>query len=421
MTSTDPLTRLYERATGTAVTPRSAEALARFGPYLLGMGAAKGISTIGQLLISRALGPAEFGRVAIVLSTASLLALPLAGAWGSTFVRYTAGQPRATWAPLLRWAAHRTLGTVALLAAAVALGAPVIARLVSVPTALIVAGAALSVALALWLLAKASCQGRENWAGFVGVELAWGIAVLAGLGLMAGGGRFTWLAAAAVFAAAYGLGAVAAAPYFRAAASAARLPADPAAERYGRFALLTGTSNTVLLVADRFAAQYALGFSEVGIYHVYSFATVGVAMLLSTVLNNFAFPLFPQGDRRAFAAIFRTAFVRLLPLTLAALLAIAAIQVYLARFPLRPALLAVAALNAAAFIRAAFFGNLVLSHGVGGSKVAARVSGASVAAFALAVVPAVRLGGLVGLFLLYTAIFLGVSAYYQRALDRLET
>lgn len=413
--------RLYETATGMRATPRSAATVSRFGPYLAGMMAAKVLSTLGQLLLSRILGPSELGRLAVVLSVSTLLALPLAGAWGSAFVRYAAAQPRSIWAPLLRWASGRVLLTAVGLAAGLTLAAPLLGAALDVPASLLVAGGGLGIAMASWLLAKAACQGRENWGRFVGSELVFGsLALLLPSAMLLLGGS-SWGLAALVFLAAYALATI---PAWSLLAQARSAPDDAvvpsSASHYGRFALYTGAANALFLYGDRFAAQHVLGFAEVGVYQVYSFATVGVAMLLSTLLYNFAFPLFPQGDRRAFAAVFLAGFVRLLPLTLIALFAGGAAQVWLTGFPFRPGLLALATTTAAAFLLSGFYGHLVLSLGVSGSQLAARVALATLAVFAVGIVPAVRLGGLGGLFLLYAGIYLGVAAYYLAALRRLE-
>jgi O-antigen/teichoic acid export membrane protein len=413
------LVRLFEKATGTPATKRSAAAVARLGPYLAGMAAAKALSMGGQLLVSRLLGPEEVGRLAVVLSASTLLALPLAGAWGSTFVRYGAAQPEATWRPLLGWVARRTLFSAAAVGLAMILLAPLLASWLQVPAGLIVAGGPLGVAMAAWLLAKAACQGREDWRRFVGSELGFGAATLVLPCLMLVAGDRRWWGATLVFLLAYLIGATPALRLF----SPIRRHDDGEtirrAAEYGRFALFTGTASTLFLYSDRFAAQHVLGFAEVGVYQVYSFATVGVAMLLSTLLYNFAFPLFPQGDRRAFAAVFFSAFTRLLPLTLAALFAAGWVQIQLAGFPFRPGLLALATLSGTAFLLAGFYGQLVLSLGVNGSQLAARVAAGTLALYALGVLPAVRLGGLGGLFALYALIYLGVAAFYARALRHL--
>lgn len=415
------LVRLYERATGTTATARTAAVVERFGPYLIGMMAAKGLSTLGQLLISRLLGPAEVGRLAVVLSTSTLIALPLAGAWGATFVRYAAG--RDDWAPLLRATGTRALGAALALAALVILLAPLLAPWLHLTAGLLVAGALLGVAMAAWLLAKAASQAREDWRRFVSSELAFGamtcalplVCVLLGRGRDVPCPPAGWLAATLLFAMAYALGVVPAWGKIKAAArSVAAL--DAASGRFARFALLTGAANTVFLYSDRFAAQRVLGFDEVGVYYVYSFSTVGVALLLATLLHNFAFPLFPQGDRRAFAALFLSGFLRLLPLTLAGLFAAGWLQIYVAGFPFRPLLLFIATLSAAALMVSGFYGQLTLSAGVEGSRLCARVAGVTLVLYAIGVLPAVRLGGLGGLFAFYAVLYAGTAIYYARAL-----
>jgi O-antigen/teichoic acid export membrane protein len=418
MTLQNALIQLFERVSGTRATPRSSAAVARFGPYLGGMIAAKSLSIIGQLLVSRMLGPAQFGRLAVALATANIIALPLAGAWGSAYVRYTAGQPETTWAPLLRWATHRTLGSVALLAAVVALATPFVASALEVPPSVLLAGALLGVCMAMWLLAKVACQGREDWQRFVATEMLWGAAIVVGPWLLNRHNPLTWMEAAVVFAIAYLIGGFAAGRYFAAAARGGWRAAASPAEQFGVFALLTGVGNTMFLYTDRFVAQRMLGFADVGIYQVYSFVTVGIATLMATLLNNFAFPLFPQGDRRAFGDVFRRTLSRLLPIALPGLVLAGAIQIYFTRFPFRPGLLIMASLTATAYFLAAFYGNLVLSLGVAGSRMTARMSGLSLVVFAVGVVPAVWIAGLAGLFGLYTAIFLAVALLYQRGLNR---
>jgi hypothetical protein len=416
------LVRLYEKATGTRATARSAAAVSRFGPYLAGMVVAKGLSTAGQILISRLLGPSEFGRLAVVLATSTLVALPLAGAWGSTFVRYAAGQPRDTWAPLLSWISRKTFISASLLALSIAAISPLLAALLDVPAGLLVAGAGLGVAMAAWLFAKAACQGREDWRRFVSSELGFGAVTVAMPCLLLLFGALSWWQATIVFLAAYLLGAWPARALLSAArrveTSAVRSShSHGAAAEYGRFVILTAATNTLFLYGDRFAAQQVLGFAEVGVYQVYNFATVGVAMLLATMLYNFVFPLFPQGDRRAFALLFRSGFVRLLPLTLTALFAAGWVQIHLSGFPFRPGLLAMATLSAAAFMLAGFYGQLVLSLGVNGSQLTAKVAAATL------IVCRRRSRGAAlrprGLFALYAVIYTGLAFFYAQALRHL--
>jgi O-antigen/teichoic acid export membrane protein len=415
------LVRLFERTTGTSATPRTAEAVSRFGPYLVGMVVAKGMSTAGQLLLGRVLEPAEFGRLALVLSTSTLLALPFASAWGNAFVRYSAGQPETTWAPLLRWASGRTLGTVALLALAVIAISPLLAPALGIPRMLLVAGALLGVAMAAWLVAKSACRGREDWTRFLGTEIVFGAVLLLLPGALSLTDGHQWWQATPGFALAYLAGAGAAVTYFaRARHSTPSVEVVTRASAYTRFALFTGAANTIFLYADRFAAQHVLGSAEVGTYQIYSLATVGLGMLASTLLFNFLSPLFPQGNRRAFATIFVSGFVRLLPLTLPALFLAAWAQVRIAGFPVHPGLLVLASLSALASVLSGFLGHVVISLGVNGSRIASRVAATTLLAFALAVIPAVRLGGLAGLFILYTLIYLAVAAFYAWALRHVE-
>jgi len=417
------LVRVFERTTGVRATPRSAEAVSRFAPYLAGMFAAKAFSTAGQLVISRWLGPSMFGELAVVLSFSVVLALPLAGAWGNTFVRYAAGKGDSTWAPLLAWVTRRTLLASIGLALLLCALSPVLAEVLRISPLLVIAGAGLGVAMAAWLLAKAACQGREDWRRFIGAELGFGLATLflPCLLLLFGGAQ--WWEAAAVFALAYLAGTGPAWSLFSRAARVRPHAHSPEigleASHYGRYALLTGAANTLFLYGDRFAAQHVLGSNEVGVYQLYNFATLGVAMLLSTMLHNFVFPLFPQGDRRAFAALFRSGFLRLLPLTLAALFVGGWLQIQLSGFPFRPGLLLVACCSAAAFMLSGFYGQLVLSVGVSGSRLTAKIGATTLVVFAVAVVPAVQVGGLGGLFALYSAIYLGLAAYLAQALRHL--
>jgi len=423
-TPTSALVQVFERITGTKAQARTAAAVSRFGPYLIGMTAAKGLSTVGQLLISRWLGPTEFGRLAIVISTSTMLALPLAAAWGSTFVRYAAGQPKRIWAPLLQWTSRRALLTTAILATAVVLCSPLLAPLLSVPRRLLVGGAILAIAMAIWLLAKAASQGREEWRRFVASELAFGATAASMTAILMFVFRATWWAAALVLAVAYIAGSIPAVRLFRTAGGSLRTDAERDApenssREYVRFALLTGAANTAFLNIDCFAVQHALGFSEVGIYQVYNVATIAIAMLLSTLLYNFVFPLFPQGDRLAFASLFRNGFLRLLPLTLSALFVAGWIEVRVAGFPFRPLLLACATLSAASLLVGAFYGHLVASLGVNGAKLSAKVAVVNVVSFAIAVVPAVRVAGLGGVFALYGTLFLTAAIFYNQALRRL--
>ena len=421
------LVRAFERITGTRAKERTAAAVSRFGPYLVGMIVAKGLSTVGQLLVSRWLGPSEFGRLAVVISTSTLLASPLAGAWGGTFVRYGAGQADATWIPLLRWTSRRALVSTAGLTLAVALLSPLLAPALNLPADLLIAGAGLGIAMALWLFAKAAAQGRENWRRFVASEIGFGaVLVLLPCILMLFPG-VQWWKAVLVFLAAYLAGSLPAWPLFRTAGArvdrGARVAkpwrGDGSAAVYARFVLFTGSANTIFQYSDRFAAQYTLGFTEVGVYQVYNFATVGVAMLLSTMLYNFVYPLFPQGDRRAFAALFRASYLRLLPLILVTLYLAGWAQICLTGFPFRPGLLAVATLTAAALVASGFYGHLVSSLGVNGARLGAKVAVVTLSAFAVGVLPALRLGGLTGLFALYTVIHLSVAVFYDQALRRL--
>lgn len=418
------LVRVFEAVTGTRAQARTAAAVSRFGPYLVGMVVAKGLSTVGQLLVSRWLGPSEFGRLAVVISTSTLLASPLAGAWGGTLVRYGAGQAESTWRPLLGWASRRALRSTLLLGLAIALLSPILGPTLSLPPGLLIAGAGLGIAMGLWLFAKAASQGRENWRRFVACEVGFGgILVLLPCLLMLHG-EVHWWKAGLVFAAAYVAGSLPAWPLFRAARASAASGERPGrgaggAATYVRFAFFTGAANTAALYGDRFAAQYSLGFAEVGIYQVYNFATVGVALLVSTMLYNFVFPLFPQGDRRAFAALFRTSYLRLLPLLLAGLFCAGWVQIELAGFPFRPALLATATLTAAALVASGFYGHLTASLGVNGVQLGSKVAVATLVLFAIGVLPAVRLGGLAGLFALYAVINLSVAVFYDQALRRL--
>jgi len=300
--------------------------------------------------------------------------------------------------------------------------------LLSVPAGLLSAGAVLGVALSFWLFAKATCQGREDWRRFVAAEIGFSgamIVLLCALMLLFGA---QWWAAVLIFLGAYLVGSMPAWSTLRMAhgasgrrlAAASSWHAASAVAAYARFSLLTGGANTIFAYSDRFAAQHVLGFAEVGVYQVYNSATIGVAVLLLTMLYNFVFPLFAQGDRRAFAALFRSGFLRLLPLTLTALFVGGWIQIHLTGFPFRPSLLALATVCAAASIVAGFYGHLVSSLGVSGVQLSSRVAFATLALFALGVVPAVRLGGLGGIFALYTLINLGIGVVYDRALRRLE-
>lgn len=417
------LVRAFERITGARAAPRTASAVSRFGPYLVGMMVAKGSSTLGQLVVSRWLGPSELGHLAVVLSISTLLASPLAGAWGAALVRYGAGQPEHTWAPLLLSAARGSLRWIVLLALAVALAAPLLGRVLDLPPSLLFAGGALAIAMGLWLFAKAACQGRENWRRFVAAEIGFGAVVLLAPAAMLSLAPGQWWLAVIVFCAAYVAGSLASVPVFRAAriaiASAPETRSPPAVREYVRFALLSAAANTIFQYSDRFAAQQVVGFAELGVYHLYSMATAGVALLLSTLLYNFVFPLFPQGDRRAFASLFRTGFTRLLPVTVAVLFLAAWLQIDLAGYPFRPGLLAIAVLSAVTLIASGFYGFLVASLGVEGMRLAARVAVATLLIYAFTVVPAVRFGGLGGLFALYAVLQLAVAVFFDRALRRL--
>jgi hypothetical protein len=79
-----------------------------------------------------------------------------------------------------------------------------------------------------------------------------------------------------------------------------------------------------------------------------------------------------------------------------------------------------ASLSALASVLSGFLGHVVISLGVNGSRIASRVAATTLLAFALAVIPAVRLGGLAGLFILYTLIYLAVAAFYAWALRHVE-
>ncbi|MBI1813515.1 MAG: glycosyltransferase family 2 protein [Deltaproteobacteria bacterium] len=68
-----------------------------------------------------------------------------------------------------------------------------------------------------------------------------------------------------------------------------------------------------------------------------------------------------------------------------------------------------------------FYGHLVASVGVSGVRLSAKVAIVTLTAFALGVAPAVTLGGLNGLFALYTVINIAVAIFYHRALHRLST
>ena len=421
------LIRVFERVTATRASERIATTLGRFAPYLAGMVVAKGLSTIGQLLVGRWLGPAEMGHLTIVIATSTVIASPVASAWGGAFVRYAAGTPATASAALLRSTRRQALAWTGTLALAVALLSPLLAPALGVPPSMLACGAVVAAAMALWLFAKAVCQGRENWRRFVAAEAGFGGALVlaSSVLLFAAGGDWRW--ASLVYLGAYALGSVPAWGLLRGGRQpGAEVPAGHDAERtperaaaYARFALFTGAANTIFLYGDRFAAQRVLGFTEVGIYQVYNLATLGVATLLSTLIYNFVFPLFAQGDRRAFGALFRTGFARLLPITALALFTAGWLQIHLCGFPFRPALLALATLSATASIASSFYGHLIASLGVNGARLGARVAGATLVVFALGVVPAVRAGGLAGLFLFYTGIFIAVAVFYDRALRRL--
>src|SRR6185295_2181083 len=156
------LVRFFEKATGTRAQARTASAVSRFGPYMVGMIVAKGFSTLGQILVSRWLGPSELGQLAVVIATSTLLASPIAAAWGNTFVRYAAAQPQSVWAPLLRWTRRRALIATGAVAALICLLSPILAPLLHVPVLLLICGAGLGTTMTLWLFAKATCQGRED-------------------------------------------------------------------------------------------------------------------------------------------------------------------------------------------------------------------------------------------------------------------
>jgi len=418
------LVRAFETATGTAASERIGATLERFGPYLGGMIVAKGLSTLGQLLLGRCLGPSELGHLAVVLATSTLLASPIAGAWGGALVRYGAGTPEATWAPLVRATRRRALLWTAMPALVVLLLSPLLAPWFAAPPALLASGAGLALAMALWLFTKAACQGRENWQRFVAAEVGFGAGLALPAAALLWSSDADWRVAATVVLAAYLLGSAPGWALFqraaRVCASDRASTAPPLPTRvveYTRLAILVAAANTAFVQGDRFAVQRILGFAEVGVYQVYNLATLGVALLISTLLYNFAFPLFVQGEPRAFAALFRAAFTRLLPVTLLLLFGAGAAQIYLSGFPFRPGLLALATLSATAAIAAGYYGHLVASLGVAGVRLGTRVSAATLAAFAAGVVPAARLGGLGGVFALYTAIFVTVAVFYDRALQ----
>jgi hypothetical protein len=68
---------------------------------------------------------------------------------------------------------------------------------------------------------------------------------------------------------------------------------------------------------------------------------------------------------------------------------------------------------------AGFYGHLVASLGVSGVRLGAKVAGGTLILFIAGVVPAVRLGGLEGLFALYAAIYFSVALFYDHSLRRL--
>jgi O-antigen/teichoic acid export membrane protein len=383
------------------------------------MATAKGLSVAGQLLISRVLGPAEFGQVAVVLATMNVLTQPVTTAWSSALVRYGAGQPESVSAPLLRRVGAIVSTSVIGLAVALVITSPLSSVALGLPPALLIAGAVASVSFVAWLIAKAACQAREDWDCFVAIERRFGVVIILLGALLGYLGLLDWVVATALFAIAYTFAALAARKHLTAAWRARAVVSIEPVARFGRLALFTAVSNTIFFHGDRFVAQRLFGFSEVGVYQLYSFATVGVATIVATLVNNFAFPLAVQRERRSFGAAFKKAYVRFLPLTVVGLYLAGALQVYLAGFPFRPMVLALASVNAAVMILASFFGQVVLSCGVAGSRVTARVSFLTLLAFAALVIPAARIGGLSAIFGLYALIFLGVFATYERALNHL--
>lgn len=418
MKITDILVRLYERVTGTPATPRTSAVVARFGPYLAGMAVAKAASVLGQLLVSRWLGPAEFGRVAIVLATAGIVALPAAAGWGSAFVRYGAGRPETEWGPLLRWAGFRSLAFTSALAAGIVILGGLVAPAWGIPVRVLAAGAALGLLMATWLLAKSACQCREDWRRFVACELSWSVILVVGASVLAATGAFDWATATMLFAAAYVGGSLASHRHIATATRGGTAAPASDAARFAWLSLLVGANMTLFVYADRFVVQAVLGFDEVGIYQVYNFATVGLAATASSLVNTFAYPLFPQGDLRSFASLYRSAFVRCLPLSVPALFLAGALQVELSGFPFRPLLLLAATASAVLYSLSSFLSWLTISQGLLGTRVALGVSALSLVLLLAGAVPAARLGGLPGIFGLYAVIFFAAYCCYGSAIER---
>jgi O-antigen/teichoic acid export membrane protein len=317
---------------------------------------------------------------------------------------------------LLGWTTRATITSTALVASAVLLLSPFRAPLLDVPVSLPIAGAGMALCMAAWMLAKAACQAREDWPRFVAVELVWGIVLLTGPALLAWRAMFDWRWGVGMFSLAYAVGALAAARYMRTALRGSSLSVSAPLGPFGRYALLSGVTTAIFVFGDRFVVQRTFGLNEVGIYQVYSSATIGLASVLGMVVNNFVFPLFSRGDRASFTQLFRRFAVRAIPIAFVVLFVCGAAQVLLASFPLHPVLLAIASLSASLSLLASPLGVLLLSQGVSGSRRAAAVNVLSLTVFVVGVFPAIRFGGLIGVFAIQAVLYSLTFVLYRSAL-----
>lgn len=362
------LAMAYRRITGRSPSARVQAALDDFPLYAAGSVAARVLSLFAQLLVARMLGPEQFGRFSLGIGIALLLATPLQDAWGAAFVRFAAIRPAGTspW-HVLRAALLLSAASSAVVVALAAAGAPLMTRWLDVPPDVYRAGVLTSIAASVWLAARSACLGVQAWRRMVAIDLGWALLILVlpaaarVLGAIDGN-------VIAVFAVAYVLASAPAVPLWRRKPEHPVVPQVQPLWQFGKYLAAAAAMNSLLLYGDRLIVNHGAGLRALGVYQAYALSTMTAAVVASALVNRFLFPFLNVGDRNTFRKLFRQTLPWVAAVFLPLVTIAGALVVTLLHYPLRPAVLGVAALAGLALCAMTFLTSLVSTEGVRGPR-----------------------------------------------------
>ena len=358
----------YRRITGHSPSTRTQAALDDFPLYALGSLAARVLSLFAQLLVARMLGPEQFGRFSLGLGIALILAAPLQEAWGAAFVRFAAIRPAGTtpWHLLRASVLIAAASTITVVTLATA-GASLLTRWLEIPPDVYRAGVVTSVAAATWLAARSACLGVHAWRRMVTIDLGMAVLVLllpAAMRLF----RPVDSTLLEVFAIAYLVASIPAVPLWWQKPDYPVTPQIRPLWRFGRYLAAAAALNSLLLYGDRLIVNHGAGLRALGVYQAYALSSMTAAMVASALVNRFLFPFLNVGDRTAFRKLFRQTLPWLAAVFVPLVVVGGALVVTLLHYPLRPLVLAVAALAGLALCAMTFLSSLLSTEGERGPR-----------------------------------------------------